>query len=62
VAGQPLTDERRAGLIARLGSVLSEEERDNLNAALARRPLIKRTGISPAQLLPTLRTIEVKKE
>lgn len=46
VAGQPLTDERRAGLIARLGSVLSEEERDNLNAALARRPLIKHPGLT----------------
>lgn len=45
-AGQPLTDERRASLIARLGSVLSEEERDNLNAALARRPLIKRQGLT----------------
>jgi len=42
---QPLTDERRATLIARLSSVLTEEERDNLNAALARRPLVKATGL-----------------
>ena len=46
VAGQPLTDEGRAALITRLGSVLSEEERDNLSAALARRPLIKRQGLT----------------
>lgn len=43
--GRPLTDERRAVLIDRLSGVLTEEERDNLNAALARRPLVKATGL-----------------
>ncbi len=39
--GQRLTDERRAVLVAGLSDVLTEEERDDLNAALARRPLVK---------------------
>ena len=45
-AGKQLNDERRAVLIARLSSVLTEEERGNLNAALARRPLVRQTGLS----------------
>ena len=45
-AGQILIDERRANLIARLSGVLTEEERGNLSAALARRPLIKRPGLA----------------
>jgi hypothetical protein len=50
--GGRLTDERRARLIARLGDVLTEEERDDLNAALARRPLVKRpAGINVLELL-----------
>jgi hypothetical protein len=48
--GQRLTDERRALLLTRLSSLLTEEERDNLNAALTRRPLVKRTGLV---VLPT---------
>jgi len=43
---QRLTDERRAALIDRLSSVLTNEERDNLNAALARRPLVKGPDIT----------------
>ncbi len=45
--GQPLTNQqldgaRRSALVARLSGVLTEEESDNLRAALARRPLVKR--------------------
>ena len=49
---QSLTEERRAVLIDRLRSVLTDEERDNLNAALARRPLVK--GPDAAALLNTV--------
>ena len=43
-AGQQLDDARRSELMARLQGVLTEEERDNLSAALARRPLVRRAG------------------
>ncbi len=55
-AVRPLTDERRATLIARLSSVLTEEERDNLNAALARRPLVKVTGLGLDVVTGNLKT------
>ena len=54
--GQRLTDERRAILIARLSSVLTEEERDDLNAALARRPLVKAPSVTEA--LEKLRLVD----
>jgi hypothetical protein len=43
-AGQQLDDARRSELMVRLEGLLTEEERDNLSAALARRPLVKRAG------------------
>jgi hypothetical protein len=48
-----LTDERRAALVDRLSGVLTDEERDNLNAALARRPLVK--GPDVTALVETLK-------
>ena len=48
-----LTDERRAALVDRLSGVLTDEERDNLNAALARRPLVK--GPDVTALVKTLK-------
>jgi len=43
-AEQQFDDAHRIQLVARLSSVLTPEESDNLSAALARRPLIKRPG------------------
>ena len=43
---QQLTAANRTQLIADLGDLLSVEERDNLNAALARRPLVKSSAPS----------------
>jgi len=53
---QRLTDERRAALVDRLSDVLTDEERDNLNAALARRPLVK--GPDVAALLETVKAAQ----
>ena len=39
---QQLDDARRSALVSRLNGLLTEEESDNLRAALARRPLVKR--------------------
>ena len=39
-----LDDARRSALVAELTDVLAYEERDNLRAALARRPVVKTTG------------------
>ncbi len=41
---QQLDDARRFALVARMSGVLTDEESDNLRAALARRPLVKRPG------------------
>lgn len=43
-AAQQFDEARRIQLVARLSSLLTPEEGDNLIAALARRPLIKRSG------------------
>jgi len=43
-AEQQFDETHRIQLVARLSSVLTAEESDNLNAALARRPLIKKSG------------------
>jgi hypothetical protein len=43
-AEQQLDEARRYELVTRLGGVLTGEERDNLSAALARRPLVKRAA------------------
>ena len=43
---QQLTASDRTQLLAELGDLLSVEERDNLNAALARRPLVKSSTTS----------------
>ena len=43
-AEQQFDETRRIQLVSRLSSVLTPEESDNLIAALARRPLIKRSG------------------
>ena len=40
-AEQQLDDARRSALVARVSGILTEEERDNFSAALARRPLVK---------------------
>lgn len=58
-----LDDARRAELVARLRGLLTEEEADNLRAALARRPLVKRDNSLLVRTLPAPRKIEtVKKE
>jgi hypothetical protein len=41
-----LDDARRATLVDRLAGVLTNEERDDFRAALARRPLVKQAGIA----------------
>ena len=40
-----LDDARRTALVDRLSGILTSEERDDFSAALARRPLVKRSGI-----------------
>ena len=42
---QQLDDARRAALVARVSGILTDEERDNFSAALARRPLVKGSGV-----------------
>jgi hypothetical protein len=41
---QQLSESDRAQLLAELENVLTLEERDDLNAALARRPVVKNAG------------------
>jgi hypothetical protein len=43
-ADQQLDDARRSALVARVSGILTDEERDNFSAALARRPLVKGLG------------------
>jgi hypothetical protein len=45
-AEQKFDASRQAALVARLSGVLSEEESDNLRAALARRPLARPAGVA----------------
>ena len=58
-AERQLDDARRLELVSRLSGLLTEEESENLLAALARRPLAKGPGSSLAQMLPTLRDVQV---
>lgn len=51
-AEQQFDDARRSQLVTRLSGLLTEEERDNLGAALARRPLVKGPGSALAQAIP----------
>ena len=57
-AEQQFDDARRSQLVARLSSLLTEEEGDNLGAALARRPLVKGSGPSLAQMMPAAKTLQ----
>ena len=57
-AERQLDDARRSELVSRLSGLLTEEEGDNLLAALARRPLEKSPGSSLARALP-LREVHV---
>lgn len=41
---QPLSEPDRAQLLSALTDILTADERDDLNAALARRPVVKRTA------------------
>ena len=43
-AGQQLDDVSRAALVDRLSGILTEQERDDFRAALARRPLVKQSA------------------
>jgi len=43
-AEQQLDDARRSALVAQVSGILTDEESDNLRAALARRPLVKGLG------------------
>ena len=53
-----LDDARRAALADRLSGILTDDESDNFRAALARRPLVKATGIAgmSVALTETIRT------
>ena len=44
-AEQQLDEARRSALVTQLSSLLTDEERENLSAALARRPLVKGAGM-----------------
>lgn len=44
-AEQQLDDARRSALVGQLSGILNEEDCDNVRAALARRPLVKGTGL-----------------
>lgn len=44
-AEQQLDEARRSALVTKLSSLLTDEERENLSAALARRPLVKGAGM-----------------
>ena len=44
-AEQQLDEARRSALVTQLSSLLNDEERENLSAALARRPLVKGAGM-----------------
>jgi hypothetical protein len=44
-AAQQLDEPRREALVTQLSSLLSDEEQENLAAALARRPLVKGAGV-----------------
>jgi hypothetical protein len=57
-AGQQFDDARRSQLVARLSGLLTAEESENLGAALARRPLVKGSGASLAQLMPAAKTLQ----
>jgi hypothetical protein len=59
-AEQQFDDARRFELVARLGDVLTEEEGENLRAALTRRPLVKGPGssLTQMQMLETLRAAQ----
>ena len=59
-AEQQFDDARRFELVARLGDLLTEEEGENLRAALTRRPLVKGPGSSLTQALSTLRAAQPK--
>ena len=58
-AGQQLDDARRSELVMRLGGLLTDEQGEDLLAALARRPLVKGSGSSLAQLMPAGRTLQL---
>jgi hypothetical protein len=51
-AEQQFDDARRSQLVARLAGLLTEEECENLSAALARRPLVKGPGSALVQTIP----------
>ena len=57
-AEQQFDDARRLQLVARLSGLLTAEESENLGAALARRPLVKGSGPSLAQLMPAAKTLQ----
>ena len=51
-AGQQFDAARRSQLVARLSGLLTEEESENLGAALARRPLVKGPGSALVRAIP----------